>query len=91
MAIKKILGSVSPLAGAITGRGLFGRGMGVIAPLTADAVAERRRRRKARGLQEAEGAEPTMRKGGKVKKMAKGGKVRGCGCAKRGLTKGKMV
>lgn len=36
------------------------------------------------------GAEPTMRKGGKVKKMAKGGKVRGCGIAKRGLTKGKM-
>lgn len=34
--------------------------------------------------------EPTMRKGGKVKKMAKGGKVRGCGIAKRGLTKGKM-
>jgi hypothetical protein len=29
-------------------------------------------------------------RGGKVKKMAKGGKVRGCGCAKRGLTKGKM-
>lgn len=34
-----------------------------------------------------------MAYGGKVKKMAKGGKVnhKGCGIAKRGLTKGKMV
>jgi len=37
------------------------------------------------------GAEPTMRKGGKVKKMAKGGKVtRGDGICKKGHTKGKM-
>ena len=34
-----------------------------------------------------------MAYGGKVKKMAKGGKVnhKGCGIAKRGLTKGRMV
>jgi len=37
------------------------------------------------------GAEPTMRKGGKVKKMARGGKVtRGDGICKKGHTKGKM-
>lgn len=36
---------------------------------------------------EAEG----MACGGKVKKMAKGGKVRGCGCAVKGKTKGRMV
>lgn len=30
------------------------------------------------------------KKGGKVCGMKKGGKVRGCGCAERGLTKGKM-
>ena len=38
-------------------------------------------------------AEPTMRKGGKVKKMAKGGKVscrRGDGICRQGRTKGKM-
>lgn len=36
---------------------------------------------------------PAMRKGGKVKKMAKGGTAskRGDGCAMRGKTKGKMV
>lgn len=31
------------------------------------------------------------KKGGKVCGMKKGGKVRGCGCAQRGLTKGRMV
>lgn len=30
------------------------------------------------------------KKGGKVCGMKSGGKVRGCGCAERGLTKGKM-
>jgi hypothetical protein len=36
--------------------------------------------------------EPAMRKGGKVKKMAKGGaSKRGDGCAVRGKTKGRMV
>jgi len=40
-----------------------------------------------------EGAKPTMRKGGKVKKMAKGGKVncrRGDGICRQGRTRGKM-
>lgn len=32
-------------------------------------------------------APPTMKKGGVVKKMAKGGMVRGNGCAKRGFGK----
>jgi|TARA_R110002124_G_scaffold264868_1_gene431591 hypothetical protein len=33
---------------------------------------------------------PMAKKGGKVKKMKKGGKVRGAGCAKRGIRKAKM-
>lgn len=33
----------------------------------------------------------TFKKGGKVKKMASGGKVRGDGIAQRGKTKGRMV
>ena len=32
-----------------------------------------------------------MKKGGKVKKVSKGGKVRGCGIAKQGVRKAKMV
>jgi hypothetical protein len=34
---------------------------------------------------------PGMKKGGMVKKMAKGGMVRGDGCAMRGKTKGRFV
>jgi hypothetical protein len=34
---------------------------------------------------------PTMKKGGKVKKHAKGGVTRGDGICKKGHTKGKMV
>ena len=34
---------------------------------------------------------PGMKKGGAVKKMAKGGMVRGDGCATRGKTKGRFV
>jgi hypothetical protein len=32
-----------------------------------------------------------MKRGGKVKKYAKGGSVRGDGCAQRGKTKGRMI
>ena len=52
---KKILGSISPLAGAITGRGLFGKGLGAmnralgpmagIAPRMAEAAQKRGIRR----------------------------------------------
>ncbi len=38
----------------------------------------------------AAGPGPGMRKGGKVKKYAGGGSVRGDGCASKGKTKGKM-
>ena len=31
------------------------------------------------------------KKGGKIKKMASGGKVRGCGCESKGKTKGRFV
>ena len=67
-------------------------GFGLAGVAARDAL--RKKKKKKSGEPEGgmtAGAEPTMRKGGKVKKMAKGGKVRGCGCAKRGLTKGKMV
>ena len=41
--------------------------------------------------QAAPGPAPAMKKGGKVKKMASGGKVRGCGCETKGKTKGRFV
>jgi len=98
--IDKVLGSISPLYGAISGDGLFGKGLvavgdalGPVAglmPMAASDIEKRRRRKKEAGS--APDAGEGMRKGGKVKKMAKGGKVtRGDGIAKKGHTKGKMV
>ena len=89
MGIGKVLGSVSPIAGAITGKGLFGKGLtaladsglGMVVPMSYLAGAQRDKV-KARRAARAEGVEPgdesTMKKGGRVKakapkKMAKGG------------------
>lgn len=121
MGIGKVLGSVSPIAGAITGKGAFGKGMaalansgyGMLVPMSylAQNRRDRNLRRRAeeedmprtgmmgaRGMSEdiarRSGAAPTMKKGGKVKKMAKGGSTaskRADGCAKKGKTRGKMV
>ena len=54
----------------------------------------REQKREAESLKKMRERMPRgMKCGGKVHKMAKGGKVnhKGCGIAKRGLTKGRMV
>jgi transcription initiation factor TFIID subunit TAF12 len=86
MGIK--LGDISPLGGAITGKGMFGKGlakladsgMGMLIPASYLAQSQRdKRKRKAEEEEKKKGGTaapaPTMRKGGKVKKMAKGGKL----------------
>jgi hypothetical protein len=124
MGIK--LGDISPLAGAISGKGMFGRGLakladsgaGMLVPMSYLAQ-NRRDKTKAREEEAAMAAAATagargrgrggmlaklrpdlvdtgMKKGGKVKKMAKGGSVssaskRGDGCATKGKTKGRFV
>jgi hypothetical protein len=134
MGIK--LGDISPLAGAISGKGLFGKGLAKLntalgpmaglgprmaasaqkknarsAATAAELAAMQKadfnaRRNAAAGIrarpmvedimvaQEAPAGAPMMRKGGKVKKMAKGGSTaskRGDGCATKGKTKGRFV
>ena len=132
MGIK--IGDVSMLGGAITGKGLFGKGLGaankVLGPTAGifprmaaaaqnkdarraaavaamqkadfdakrDAAAGIRRRPMVEDIMVTEeataGAPMTMRKGGKVKKMAKGGSTaskRADGCATKGKTKGRFV
>jgi hypothetical protein len=115
MGIK--LGDISPLAGAISGKGMFGKGLGAmnralgpmagIMPRLAGAAQKKDARRaataaEAAAMQKAEfdanrraaAGEPTMRKGGKVKKMAKGGSTaskRADGIATQGKTRGKFV
>lgn len=98
--IGKVLGSISPMYGALTGRGLFGNamagfqdatGMGGILPMIA---SEQRRKRREKREGEAPEAGEGMKRGGKVKKMAKGGSTaskRADGCAQRGKTKGRFV
>jgi len=121
MGIGKVLGSISPLYGAVTGKGLFGKGftaiedatgMGGVFPKMAQAARNRDRRQaqdaemaqreadmrakgRAIGAKLAPGMQGNMmKKGGKVKKMAKGGSTaskRADGCATKGKTKGRFV
>lgn len=133
MGIK--LGDISPMAGAISGKGMFGKGLGAmnralgpmagIMPRLAASAQKKDARRAASAAELAEmrkaefdakraaasgmrarpmmeevmvaeeaPAGAMMRKGGKVKKMAKGGSTaskRGDGCATKGKTKGRFV
>ena len=106
MGIK--LGDISPLAGALTGKGMFGKGMakladsgmGMLLPMSylaksaRDKDEEKEKEKKGTRPMVGEENEPTMRRGGKVKKMAKGGSTaskRADGCATKGKTKGRFV
>ena len=72
----KILGSISPLYGAISGRGAFG-GLQQVSPVGMAIAAQKKKKKKKTPAQ-------GMRKGGSVKVR------RGDGCCKRGHTKGKF-
>lgn len=92
--IDKILGSISPLYGMASGQGAFAH-LRKLSPLMhaigeTDTKAEKRRKQAGEAPDAGEG----MRKGGKVKKMAKGGSTaskRADGCATKGKTKGRFV
>jgi len=123
MGIK--LGDISPLAGAATGKGLFGKGLakladsgaGFLIPASYLAQSQRKKKKKeaqaGMGMRDAGMGAPIMggdvdammgrgaqdgvsgmKRGGKVKKMAKGGSTaskRADGCATKGKTKGRFV
>jgi hypothetical protein len=106
MGIK--LGDISPMAGMVSGKGLFGKGfselgrvMGPLSPVGYIAMKQRDKAKKKGAAGKTGGAEEVvameagegMKRGGKVKKMAKGGSAskRGDGCATQGKTKGKFV
>jgi hypothetical protein len=108
--IEKILGSISPLAGAVTGEGMFGKGLskladsglGMLVPMSYLTKSQRDKKKKGAagksgGAEEVVAMEAGegMKRGGKVKKMAKGGSVsasrRGDGIARKGKTKGRFV
>ena len=95
--LDKILGSISPLYGQISGEGLFGQltrnGMGGIIPqLIYNARQDDKKAKKDAAVDT--GSDTGMKRGGKVKKMAKGGSTaskRADGCATKGKTKGRFV
>ena len=89
---KKLLGSISPAYGMLSGEGAFGKladsGLGGVIP---SALAHQRRKKKdGTEMTPEEEARGAMKKGGKVKtkKYAKGGSIDGC--AIKGKTKGKV-
>lgn len=67
------------------------RGFGLLGNLAANKLEDKEEEKAAAAAGMA--PQPGMKKGGKVKKMAKGGSAskRADGCAQRGKTRGKMV
>ena len=101
MGIK--LGDISPVAGAITGKGLFGKVQNALGP-AGGILSQITRAKRESDAEEREKADfyqrhgfksdGSFKKGGKVKKMAKGGSTaskRADGCATKGKTKGRFV
>lgn len=85
MGVGKILGSISPVAGAITGKGLFAPLQGLVKKgglggIALDALMKDKKKKKAA----LAGAVLGMAKGGAVKC------TRGDGCAKWGKTRGRV-
>ena len=86
-----LLGSLSPVYGAVTGEGAYGKladsGLGGILP----SLLSRQRKKEEEEEEKArQGGAPTgtgMKKGGKVSSASK----RGDGIAQRGKTKGRFV
>jgi len=78
--MKELLGTLSPIYGMATGKGLFGQAVG-----TLPAIAKDMRDDKKKEEDKAKG----MKKGGKVK-MSSASK-RADGCAIRGKTRGMVV
>lgn len=104
--IGKILGSISPVYGSISGQGLFGKVQNALGP-AAGILSQVTRAKREADAEERDKADfyrrhgfksdGSFKKGGKVKKKAKGGSVkssaskRGDGIATKGKTKGKFV
>lgn len=81
----KIAGSISPLAGVMTGQGAYGKlaGLGALGPAAALVTPKR----KKKDPLDPSGEAVEYKRGGKVKKSAK---RRGDGCCVQGRTKGRM-
>jgi hypothetical protein len=90
MNAKELLGTLSPVYGMATGKGLFGQAVGAI-PAIAKEMRDDKEKEKERATSAAEEKKPAtaMKKGGAVK-MSSASK-RADGCCIKGKTKGRMV
>ena len=85
MSFKKIMGTLSPAYGMVSGEGLFGQAVGALPMIAKDMREDRedKKRREAEAAAAGVPVQPGMKKGGKVSSASK----RADGCAIRGKTK----
>lgn len=89
MGMKEIMGTLSPVYGMTTGKGMFGNAVGLLPAIAKDMRDDKDEEKKkaAMAAQTGAPAQPGMKKGGSVSSASK----RADGCAMRGKTRGKMV
>ena len=89
MGMKEIMGTLSPVYGMATGKGMFGNAVGLLPAIAKDMRDDKDEEKKkaAMAAQTGAPAQPGMKKGGSVSSASK----RADGCAMRGKTKGRMV
>jgi hypothetical protein len=83
---KDLLGTLSPIYGMATGRGMFGKDVGILPALAGKLREDRAEEERQKAIAASAQGQP-MKKGGKVSSASS----RADGCAQRGKTKGKMV
>jgi hypothetical protein len=85
MSFKKIMGTLSPAYGMVSGEGLFGQAVGALPMIAKDMRDDReeKKRREAEAAAAGVPVQPGMKKGGKVSSASK----RADGCAIRGKTR----
>jgi hypothetical protein len=85
MSFKKIMGTLSPAYGMVSGEGLFGQAVGALPMIAKDMRDDREEKKRLQAEAAAAGVpvQPGMKKGGKVSSASK----RADGCAIRGKTK----
>jgi hypothetical protein len=85
MSFKKVMGTLSPAYGMVSGEGLFGQAVGALPMIAKDMREDRedKKRREAEAAAAGVPVQPGMKKGGKVSSASK----RADGCAIRGKTR----
>jgi hypothetical protein len=89
MGMKEIMGTLSPVYGMATGKGMFGNAVGLLPAIAKDMRDDKAEEKKkaAMAAQTGAPAQPGMKKGGSVSSASK----RADGIAVKGKTRGKMV